>query len=102
LFVEVNKYYKLREMKVRINTDFVVTVYEKHYTSKLLASWWKEDRKLIKRTTRWYGTTNMRETYMYLMALIFRLCGGKYFSRVSETWIPLAYTVVILGRIFNS
>jgi len=38
LLVEVNKYYKLRELKVRLNIDFVVAFYDKHNTRKLLES----------------------------------------------------------------
>jgi hypothetical protein len=42
---EVQKYYKLREPEERLNTDFVVNLYEVHDTSRLMASWWKEDKK---------------------------------------------------------
>jgi hypothetical protein len=99
--VEVNKYYKLRELEVRLNIDFVVAFYEKHDTNKLLASWWKEDKKFINQTAGWYGTTNLREPYMYLMALIYRLYGEKDCSRFSKAWMPLAYTMVISRSIFN-
>jgi hypothetical protein len=36
--VEVNKYYNLMEPKVKLNIDFMVEIYEKHNTNKLLAS----------------------------------------------------------------
>jgi hypothetical protein len=47
LSMEINKYGKLRELEVKLNTDFVVYFYEKHNTGQLLASLWKEDRKFI-------------------------------------------------------
>jgi hypothetical protein len=45
--------------------------------------------------------TNLKEPYIYLMALICRLYGEKDCSIFSEVWIPLAYTVVISGSGFN-
>jgi hypothetical protein len=44
---------------------------------------------------------NLREPYIYLMALIFRLHGEKVYSKFSEAWMPLAYTVAISGSSFN-
>jgi hypothetical protein len=99
--VEVKKYYKLRDPEKRLNIDFVVKFYEQHNTNQLLASWWREDKKLLNRTNGWYNTTNLREPYMYLMALIFRLYGEKDCSRFSEAWMPLAYTVAVSGSSFN-
>jgi hypothetical protein len=75
--------------------------YEHHNTSRLMASWWREDKKFTNQSTGWYGTTNLREPYVYLMALICRLYGEKDFSRFSEAWMPLAYTVAIVGCSFN-
>jgi hypothetical protein len=66
-----------------------------------MASWWREDKKYTNRTSGWYQTTNLRESYIYLMALICRLYGEKDCSRFSEAWMPLAYTVAISGRGFN-
>ena len=74
---EVQKYYKLRDSEERINTDFVVKLYELHDTSRLISSWWKEDKKFTNRSNGWYRTINLREPYMYLMALICRLYGEK-------------------------
>jgi hypothetical protein len=45
--------------------------------------------------------TNLKEPYIYLMALICRLYGEKYCSRFSEAWMPLAYTIVIFRSGFN-
>jgi len=45
--IEVQKYYKLRDPEERLNIDFVVKFYEYHDTNRLLASWWKEDKKLL-------------------------------------------------------
>jgi hypothetical protein len=44
---KVQKYYKLRDLEERLNTDFVVNFYEFHDTNRLMASWWKEDNKFI-------------------------------------------------------
>jgi hypothetical protein len=44
---------------------------------------------------------NLREPYIYLMALIYRLYGEKDCSKFSEKWIPLAYTMEIIGRSFK-
>jgi hypothetical protein len=101
LLVEVQKYYKLRDPEEHLNTDFMVKFYEHHDTSRVMASWWREDKKFTNRSTGWYGTTNLRDPYIYLMALICRLYKEKYCSRFSEAWMPLAYTVVIIGCNFN-
>jgi hypothetical protein len=47
--VEVQNYYKLRELKEWLNTDFVLRFYEKHDTSKVMDSWWREDKKFTNR-----------------------------------------------------
>jgi hypothetical protein len=74
---EVHKYYKLKDLEERFNTDFMVKLYEFHDTSRLMASWWKEDNKFTNQSNGWYGTINLREPYIYLMALIFWLYGEK-------------------------
>jgi hypothetical protein len=79
----------------------VVKFYEVHDTSQLLASWWKEDKKFTNRSTGWYNTVNLREPYMYLMALTCRLYEEKDCSKFSEAWMPLAYTVAISRSNFN-
>jgi hypothetical protein len=99
--VEVQKYYKLRYPKQRLNIDFMVKFYEYHDTIRILASWWKEDKKFTNKTIGWYNTVNIREPYMYLMALIYRLYGEKDCSKFSEAWMPLAYTVAIFEDSFN-
>jgi hypothetical protein len=43
----------------------------------------------------------LREPYIYLMALIYRLYGEKDCCKLSEAWMPLAYIMVIFGRSFN-
>jgi hypothetical protein len=95
------KYYKLRDPEERLNIDFIVKFYEHHDTSRVMASWWREDKKYTNWSTGWYQTTNLREPYIYLMALICRLYGEKDCSRFSEAWMPLAYTVAISGSGFN-
>jgi hypothetical protein len=101
LSVEVQSYYKIRDPEEWLNTDFVVSFYEHHDTFQVMDLWWREDKKYTNRTSSWYQTTNLRESYIYLMALICRLYGEKYCSRFSEAWIPLAYIVAIFGRDFN-
>jgi hypothetical protein len=51
LLVEVHKYYKLRDPKDWLNIDFVVKFYERHNTSRMMASWWSEDNKYNNRRT---------------------------------------------------
>jgi hypothetical protein len=97
----VHNYYKLREPEEQLNTDFVLSFYEKHDTSKVMASWWREDKKFTNRTSSWYPMTNLRKPYIYLMALLYRLHGEKDCSRISEASIPLAYIVAISGIGFN-
>jgi hypothetical protein len=99
--VEVQNYYKLRELDEGLNKDFVVKFYQKHDTRKIMGSWWKKDKKLTNRNSGWYPTANLRQPYIYLMALLCRLHGEKDFSRFSESWMPLAYTVAISGTNFN-
>jgi hypothetical protein len=38
---------------------------------------------------------------MFLMALICRLYGERNFSKFSQEWMPLAYTLAISRSIFN-
>jgi hypothetical protein len=66
-----------------------------------MASWWREDKKYTNQTSRWYQTTNLKEPYIYLMALICQLYGEKDFSIFLEAWMPLTYTVAIFGSGFN-
>jgi hypothetical protein len=99
--VEVQKYYKLRDPEERLNTKFIMKFYERHNTSQVMASWWREENKYTNWSTGWYQMTNLREPYIYYMALICRLYGEKDCSRFSEAWMPLAYTVAIFGSGFN-
>jgi hypothetical protein len=98
---EVQKYYKLRDPKERLNTKFMVKFYEFHYTSRLMASWWREENKFTNHSNGWYGTINLREPYIYLMALICQLYEEKDCSNFSEAWMPLSYIVAIVGSRFN-
>jgi hypothetical protein len=43
--LEVQNYYKLRDLDENLSTDFVVKFYQKHDTSKIMVSWWREDKK---------------------------------------------------------
>jgi hypothetical protein len=79
----------------------MVKFYEFHDTRRLMASWWKEDKKFTNRNNDWYGTINLIESYIYLMALICQLYGEKDCSRFLEAWMPLAYIVAISGSSFN-
>jgi hypothetical protein len=97
----VQKYYKHRDSKERLNIDFVVKFYEIHDTNRLLASWWKEYNKFTNMRNGRYTIVNLRDPYMYLMPLICRLYGEKDCSKFSEAWMPLAYTMEISGRSFN-
>jgi len=81
--------------------EFVVKFYEFHDTSRLMASWWKEENKFTNQRNGWYGTINIREPYIYLMALIYQLYEEKHCSKFSEAWMPLAYTVAIVERSSN-
>jgi hypothetical protein len=66
-----------------------------------MASWWKEDKKFTNRSNGWYGIVNLREPYIYLMALIWRLYEEKDYSKFLESWMPLAYTMAISRSNFN-
>jgi hypothetical protein len=85
---EVQKYYKIRDLEELLNMDFMVKLYEFHDTSRLMASWWKEENNFTNRRNGWCGTNNLREPYIYLMALIFRLYGEKDCSKFSEAFGP--------------
>jgi hypothetical protein len=98
---EVQSYYKLKELEEKLSIDFIVSLYASHDSRKIMASWWREDKKFMNQTSGWYPATNLREPYIYLMALLCRLHGEKYCSQFSEAWMPLAYTVSISGMSFN-
>jgi ribonuclease HI len=99
--VEYQNYYKLRELDECLNTDFFVKFYQKHDTTEIMVSWWREHKKFTNRNSSWYPMTNLRQPYIYLMALLCRLHGEKYFSTFLEAWMPLAYTIAISGTSFN-
>jgi hypothetical protein len=52
--VEVQKYYKIRDLEERLNTDFIAKFYDIHDTSRVMASWWREDKKYTNRISSWY------------------------------------------------
>jgi hypothetical protein len=66
-----------------------------------MASWWREYKKFTNQSNGWYRTINLREPYIYFMALICRLYRDKDFSKFSEAWMPLAYIVAIVRCRFN-
>jgi hypothetical protein len=66
-----------------------------------MLSWWREDENFTNQTSDWCPMANLRETYIYLMALLYRLHGEKDCTMFSEVWMPLAYTVDISGIGFN-
>jgi hypothetical protein len=66
-----------------------------------MASWWREDNKFTNQRNGWYKKINLREPYIYLMALICRLYEEKDCSKFSEAWIPLEYTISIVSCSFN-
>jgi hypothetical protein len=81
--------------------DFMMKLYEFHDTIQLMASLWKEDKKFTNHRNGWYGTINLIEPCIYLMALIYQLYGEKDCSKFLEAWSSLAYTVAISGSSFN-
>jgi hypothetical protein len=98
---KVQIYYKLRELEETLNTNFVLSFYASHDTNKIMVSWWREDEKFTNRTADLYPTNNIREAYIYLIAILCRLHGEKDCSLFPEAWMPLAYTMAILGMVFN-
>jgi hypothetical protein len=66
----------------------MVKFYEFHDTSQLMASWWKEDKKFTNQRNNWYGIVNLREPYIYLMALICQLYGEKDYSKFQKHGFP--------------
>jgi hypothetical protein len=93
--VEFQRYYKLREPDEHLNKDFVLNFYHKHDTNKIMASWWRDDKIFTNRNSSWYLTANLRQPYIYLMALLYQLHGEKDCSRFSKAWIHLDYTVIV-------
>jgi hypothetical protein len=66
-----------------------------------MASWWREDKKFKNQSNGWYGTINLREPYIYLMSLVCWLQIEMDCSNFLDAWMPLAYTVAIVGCNFN-
>jgi hypothetical protein len=98
---EVQNYYKLKYSKLKLSTDFVLSFYASHDTNKIMSSWWREEKKFMNRTVGWYPMTNLREPYIYVMALLYKLHGEKICSRFSEAWMPLDFTISISSTGFN-
>jgi hypothetical protein len=101
LQVEMKNYCKLKEAEEWLKIDFVISFYEKHDTNNLMDSWWIEDKNFTNQTSDRYSTTNLRETYIYLMALLCQFHGEKDWSRFSEAWMRLSYTITIFEIGFN-
>jgi hypothetical protein len=99
--IDVTRYYKFHDPEELLNKYFVVSFYQKYDVSRILANWWKEDKKLFNRLGGQYPTTGLWESYMYLMILLCRLYGEKDCSQFTEAWIPLAYTIAMQGKRFN-
>jgi len=99
--IDISKYYKLPKPDLLLNNDFMAAFHKQHDVGKLVASWWKEYRKFINRTSGWYIVTGLREPYMYLMVLICWLYGEKDCSWFIEAWMSLAYTLATTKKIFN-
>jgi hypothetical protein len=96
--VEVQNYYNLRDPEECLNNDFIIKLYEKQDTNHVMDSWWREVKKYTNQTSGWYPKANLRELYIYLIALICWLYGEKHCSRFSEAWMPLSYMVAISER----
>jgi hypothetical protein len=62
--VEVQKYYMLRDPEERLNTNFIVKFYKCHDNSRVMDSWWTEDKKYTNQTSSWYQMANLREPYI--------------------------------------
>jgi hypothetical protein len=58
---EVESYYKLRESKENMSTNFVLSFYASHDTRKIMVSWWREDKKFMNQTLGWYPMANLRK-----------------------------------------
>jgi hypothetical protein len=63
---EVQSYYKLKYFELKLSIDFVSSFYVSHDTSKIMAYWWREDKKFTNQIFGWYPTTNLKEPYIYL------------------------------------
>jgi hypothetical protein len=50
---EVQSYYKLRDSELKLSTDFILSFYVSHNTSKIMVSWWREDKKFTNQTAGW-------------------------------------------------
>jgi hypothetical protein len=79
--------------EVMLVTHFMNDFYEKNDVENTLARWWREDKRFFHKNTIWYAIINLREPYMYIMALLCRLYGERNCSRFTYTWVPLAYIV---------
>jgi hypothetical protein len=98
---EVHNYYNLKDSELKLSTDFVLRFYASHDTRKIMSSWWREDKKFMNQTVDWYPMTNLREPYIYLMALLCMLHGEKDCSWFSEAWMSLDFIIAISGTCFN-
>jgi hypothetical protein len=50
LLSEVHSYYKLKDSKLKLSTNFILSFYASHNTNKIMLSWWREDKKFTNRT----------------------------------------------------
>jgi hypothetical protein len=74
---------------------------EEHDTKNILYSWWVEDTRLFGKSDGIYSISNLRDPYVYTMALVTMLYGDKYCAHFKDAWLPLTYIVVTIGRVFN-
>jgi hypothetical protein len=89
----------------------MVKFYEFHDTNRLMASWWKEDKKFTNQSNGWYGTINLREPYIYFMAhlpVIWRKIAPSYWvkhiplgtlnGRIQEKWVNCERSWIKINR----
>jgi hypothetical protein len=74
---EVQNYYNLKDSELKLSIDFILSFYASHDTSKIMSSWWREDKKFTNQTAGWYPMTKSQGTIHIPHGFALQVTWGK-------------------------
>lgn len=94
-------YYTFTRVEVSLTPTLVEEFGRLNNYDKVMSKWWIEGKQFRSRDNVINATTNFREPYIYVVALTHWLFGEKNATNFKEDRVPLVYTIVKEGWIFN-
>jgi hypothetical protein len=84
-----------------MTTAWVQDLNKKINNRKILSKWWAEGRRFQGINDGVYPSIHLRVPYIYAVAMVSRIYGEPDAMHVKEAWVPLIYTIVEEGLVFN-